>query len=191
MDAEIIFEKRRLRKKYRAAYTQLQPEYIAESDKGIFENISKLPEFLSASIIFTYYSIDAEPDTHRIIELALKLGKQVTLPIIRGDGIMDAGIIKSLAEIGDGAYNIPAPAENAEIISPEKIEFAIIPALAFDRNGFRLGQGGGYYDRFLREAAFFTAGIARSKFFLESVPREAHDVPLSCIVTENEIARLI
>lgn len=190
MDAEIKIEKRRLRKEYRAAYTQLQPGYIAESDKGIFENVSKLPEFLSASVIFTYYSIDAEPDTHKIIDLALKLGKIVTLPIIRGNGIMDAGIIKSLAEIGDGAYNIPAPAEDSEIISPDKINFAVIPALVFDRDGYRLGQGGGYYDRFLSAAGFFTAGIARSKFFVESVPRQAHDVPLSCIVTENEIARL-
>lgn len=190
MDANIRAEKRRLRKEYRAAYTQLKPEYIAESDRGIFENVTKLPEFLSAEVIFTYYSIDNEPGTHKIIELALEMGKIVTLPIIRGNGIMDAGIIRSFADIGDGAWNIPAPAVDSEIMPPEKIDFAIIPALTFDRSGFRLGQGGGYYDRFLKGAGFFTAGITRSIFFLESVPREEHDVPLSCIVTENEIARL-
>jgi len=191
MNDDKILEKRKLRKEYRAAYTELRQEYINESDKGIFENLSKLPEFLSSRVIFTYYSINAEPDTHRIIELALKMGKVVTLPIIRGNGIMDAAIIKSLAEIGDGAYNIPAPPENSEIISPDKIEFAVIPALAFDRDGFRLGQGGGYYDRFLNGAGFFTVGIARSKFFVDRVPREVHDEKLRCIVTENEIARLI
>lgn len=190
MDADIRVEKKKLRREYRAAHAELRPEYLVESDKGIFENLSKLPEFEAARAIFTYYSIQNEPDTHRIIELALKMGKIVTLPIIRGNGIMDAAIVKSFEDIVAGAFDIPAPAVDAELLPPDKIDFAIIPALAFDREGFRVGQGGGYYDRFLRDAKYFTVGITRSKFFVERLPREAHDMPVSCVVTENEIARL-
>ncbi|HHU05705.1 MAG TPA: 5-formyltetrahydrofolate cyclo-ligase [Clostridiales bacterium] len=190
MHDDIRREKRRLRKEYRAAHAELNPEYIAESDRGIFENLSKLPEFKSARAIFTYYSIQNEPDTHRIIELALQMGKIVTLPLIRGNGIMDAAIIRSFEDIGAGAFEIPAPAVDAELLSPEKIDFAIIPALSFDREGFRVGQGGGYYDRFLKDARYFAVGITRAKFFVERLPREDHDVPVRCVVTENEIARL-
>jgi len=190
MSADIRSEKRKLRKELRAAHAALDPEYVAESDRGIFENISRLLEFQSARTIFTYYSIKNEPDTHKIIELALNMGKIVTLPVIRGDGIMDAAIIRSMKDIGDGAYDIPSPPVDAELLPREEIEFAIIPALAFDRRGYRVGQGGGYYDRFINDAKYFTVGIARSKFFLDKVPIEEHDMPVCCVVTENEIARL-
>jgi len=190
MHDDIRIVKRRLRKELRAAHAELSPDYLAESDRGIFENISKLPEFQSARAIFTYYSIQNEPDTHKIIELALKMGKIVTLPLIRGNGIMDAAIIRSFEDIGAGAFDIPAPAADAELLPPDKIDFAIIPALTFDREGFRVGQGGGYYDRFLSKAKFFTVGITRSRFFVERLPREEHDMPVCCVVTENEIARL-
>ncbi len=187
---ELVLIKRKLRKELRQRHAGLDREYIEKSDRGIFENLTKLPEFLSAKVIFTYYSIENEADTHQIIELALKMGKTVTVPVCHGDGIMDAVVIKSLADLKPGAYNIPEPSKDAERISPEKIEFAVIPALSFDREGYRVGQGGGYYDRFLLNRKFFAAGIIRSVFFVEELPREAHDVPIICIVTEKEIARL-
>lgn len=191
MNADIILEKRRLRKEFRKMYTELSQAYIAESDAGIFENLRNLPEFIHSSVIFSFFSIENEPDTHKIIQLALDMGKTVAVPLCHGEGIMDAGIIKSLADLLPGAYNIPAPSQYAEVLPPEKIEFAIIPALAYDQGGYRLGQGGGYYDRFLSENGFFSVGVVREKFWVSNVPFEAHDVRLRCIVTEKAIARLI
>ncbi len=190
MKTETALEKKSLRSELRRQYAELSPEYIAESDAGILENIADLPEFLSAKVVFSYFSIGNEPDTHKIIELALKMGKTVALPLCHGKGIMDAVIVSDLSVLRPGALNIPEPPENAEVISPDKIDFAIIPALAYSMDGYRLGQGGGYYDRFLQNGKFFTAGIARSKFLLESVPFERHDVKICCIITEKEIARL-
>lgn len=187
---ELVLIKRKLRKELRQRHAELDHDYIAQSDTGIYENISKLPEFLSAKTIFTYYSIENEADTHELIRLALSMGKTVTVPVCHGEGIMDAVIIKSLADLKPGAYNIPEPSKDAEIISPDKIEFAVIPALSFDKKGYRIGQGGGYYDRFLLNRKFFAAGIIRSIFFEEELPKEDHDVPITCVVTENEIARL-
>ena len=190
MNDEIILEKKRLRSEIRADMRGLNEAYIADSNKGIYEKLSSLPEFLNSKVVFAFYSIGAEPDTHRFIELALKMGKTVALPRCYGKGIMDAAIINSLDELQEGVLNIPAPTEAATAISPEKIDFALIPALAFDKEGGRLGQGGGYYDRFLEDARFFAVGIVRSRFFFDRVPVEAHDAKLKCIVTENEIARL-
>ncbi len=191
MNDDIILEKKRLRSEIRSSMRSLSESYIADSNRGIFENLSLLPEFLNSKVFFAFYSVGAEPDTHKIIELALKMGKTVALPRCYGNGRMDAAIIKSLAEMEEGAYNIPAPTLSAPVISPVEIDFALIPALAFDKKGFRLGQGGGYYDRFLEEAGFFAVGIVRSKFFIDSVPVEPHDSRLGCIVTEKEIARLV
>ncbi len=190
MKSEMAAEKRRLRSELRRQYSELSPEYIAQSDAGIFARISALPEFLASKVIFSYFSIGNEPDTHRIIELALKTGKTVALPLCRGNGIMDAVVINDLSVLRPGTLNIPEPPESCAVIPPEKIDFAVIPALAYSRSGYRLGQGGGYYDRFLKNGNFFTAGIARSKFLLETVPFESHDVKIRCIITEKEIARL-
>ena len=190
MKNDIISEKKILRSEIRSAMRSLNEDYIADSNKGIFENLISLPEFQNSKVIFAFYSIGAEPDTHRFIEYALKMGKTVTLPRCYGKGIMDAALINSLDELQEGVLNIPAPTAAATAISPEKIDFALIPALAFDKEGGRLGQGGGYYDRFLEEANFFAVGIVRSKFFLDSVPVEPHDAKLKCIITEKEIARL-
>jgi 5,10-methenyltetrahydrofolate synthetase len=190
MNNNVKAEKRKFRSEIRKAYSELSPEYIAESDAGIFSNLSSLPEFIASKVIFSYYSIDNEPDTHKIIDLALKMGKMVALPVCYGEGKMYAVLIKSLADLRPGAYNIPAPSSDSEKISPELIDFAIIPALAYDKNGCRLGQGGGYYDRFLEKNNFFAAGIVRSRFLLESVPCESHDARLFCVITEKVIARL-
>lgn len=187
---ELVLIKRKLRKELRQKHAELDNTYIMESDRGIFENLKKLPEFLSAKVIFTYFSIENEADTHEIIKLALEMGKTVTVPVCHGEGIMDAVIIKSLADLKPGAYNIPEPSKDAERVSPEIIEFAVIPALSFDMKGYRVGQGGGYYDRFLLNRNFFAAGIIRSVFFTDELPIESHDVPITCIVTEKEIARL-
>ena len=190
MNDNIIAEKKKYRSEIRAAMRALDKDYIEESNRGIFENLTSLPEFKAAKVLFAFYSVGEEPDTHRIIEHALETGKTVVLPRCYGKGIMDTAIIKSLAEMVEGAYNIPAPPASATALSPDKIDFALIPALAFDKNGFRLGQGGGYYDRFLENASFFAAGIVRTRFFLDKVPVEGHDAKLHCIITEKEIARL-
>jgi 5-formyltetrahydrofolate cyclo-ligase len=96
MNDDIIIKKKQARSEIRAAMRSLNEDYIADSNKGIFENLSSLPEFQDAKVVFAFYSIGAEPDTHRFIELALKMGKTVALPRCYGKGIMDAAIIKVL-----------------------------------------------------------------------------------------------
>ena len=84
---------------------------------------------------------------------------------------------------------IPEPDAEAPRLEPEDGELILVPALAFDLKGFRLGQGGGYYDRFLSAHALFSVGLARDALLLEEVPREDHDCGVSCLVTESRILR--
>jgi 5-formyltetrahydrofolate cyclo-ligase len=165
--------------------TALPAEYIAASDAGILEKLSTLPEFVTAGVILFYYSVNREPDTHRAIELALRLGKTVALPISYRGGVMRAHEVLSAGDPIPGLHGIPAPPESSRLIEKDEIDLIIVPALSFDGAGFRLGYGGGYYDRYLPGARAYTVGLARRRLLKPSVPREPHDVPVRCVVTEE------
>jgi 5-formyltetrahydrofolate cyclo-ligase len=165
----------------------LPSEYVAASDAGIFEQLSALPEFISADVILFYYSVNREPDTRRTIELALRLGKTAALPISYRGGVMRAHEILSSGDPGPGMHGIPAPPEDSRPIEKDEIDLIIVPALSFDSAGFRLGYGGGYYDRYLPGARAHTVGLALRRLLKLAVPREPHDVPVRCVVTEERV----
>lgn len=182
-------EKKALRKKLIEQSEALPAGYLAESDKGIFEIITNLPEFKNAQTIFSYYSLGWEPDTVRLLQHALLLGKTVALPVCFKGGIMEARAITSLGELSESWYHLMEPLDSTHILQPDALDFIVVPALAFDLEGYRLGRGGGYYDRFLSKTQAFTAGITRERLIYEVLPREAHDIPVRCVVTEKK-ARL-
>lgn len=182
-------EKKALRKEIIEQTDAFPAEYLAESDKGIYENIINLPAFVSAGTIFTYYSLGWEPDTIKIIEYALQVGKTVTLPVCFKGGIMEARAIQSLDELSESWYHLLEPLSSTLVIPPDRLDFIVVPALAFDSDGYRIGRGGGYYDRFLFKTQAYTAGITRERLLREALPREGHDIPVQCVVTEKR-ARL-
>ena len=86
-------------------------------------------------------------------------------------------------------HDLGEPAADAPRMEPENGGVIIVPALAFDRSGYRMGQGGGYYDRYLSARNLFSVGIGRSCLLCDSVLRESHDKPVSCLVTETGVYR--
>ncbi len=181
-------DKKELRKKTLAEINALPEEYIKSSDSSIREKAESLPEFAAAKTVFAYYSVAREPDTLKIIEDMLAQGKTVALPVSYPHGIMKARVIRGLDEVKSGRYGIPAPPETAEELQPEDIDLIIVPAVTFDREGYRLGYGGGYYDRFLEKTDAFSLGLGREKM-LRPVPIEAHDKQVMCLVTEENVYR--
>lgn len=182
----MITDKKELRARILAEIEALPAGYISESDEGIFENLRSLPQFKAAETIFSYYSLGREPDTLRIIRLALEMGKTVTLPVCFKGGIMEARAVESLAELEETRMGLLEPLSSTRVIPPEALDFVIVPALTFDLDGYRLGRGGGYYDRFLSGLGGFAAGVARDRLVMKTVPREQHDLPVNCVVTENQ-----
>jgi len=182
-------EKTELRKQLIEREAGLSESYKAESNAGIIINLFSLQEFQRSENILFFYSIWNEPDTHEMILRAFKLGKTVALPKTYPKGIMSARKIGGFDELKPSRFDIPEPDESALVIKPDKLDFIVVPAVAFDRNGYRLGRGAGYYDIYLSTANAFTCGIAREKMLLTSVPREKHDIRVNCVVTENEILR--
>ena len=101
---------------------------------------------------------------------------------------MYARIVKDLSELKPAMLGIPAPPDTAPIIKPEELELIIVPAFRYDKAGYRIGYGGGYYDRYLSGLPAFTAGIARKRLMKDDLlPVEAHDIPVNCVVTEEAV----
>ena len=100
---------------------------------------------------------------------------------------MQARIVKSLEELHPAMLGIPAPPETAPVILPTELDLIIVPALAYDKSGHRLGYGGGYYDRYLRDTPAFTIGLAREFLMKEKLPTQPHDIAVKCIITENRV----
>lgn len=180
-------EKKLLRKKVRSLIRELEPEYIAESDRLILNNLAELPQFHRAKRIFAYFSTGREPDTHGLMELCRRLDKPAALPRISGTH-MDFVLWDPAAdELLSGPLGIPQPPGDLPAAIPGNEDLLIVPALCYDRRFFRLGQGGGYYDRYLENCPAFRLGLCREALLFNQLPREAHDLPVDMLITEAGI----
>jgi len=179
--------KSQLRKTVREDIASLPGEYIAHSNEGILRRVLALDEYAKAKHIMLYHSIDREPDTIALARHALKSGKKVAFPFCYKGGIMQAHEVSSLSVMKPAMLGIPAPPENSPVISPELFDLIIVPALSYDKDGYRLGYGGGYYDRYLCNLSAYTVGITRQRLLRNDVPKEPHDVAVHCLVTEEEV----
>ena len=143
--------------------------------------LEKYPEFLESRTVFCYISAHGEVATYGIIQELLK-DKKVLVPYcINEDGDMIACTIDSLEDIKEGRFKIPEPKSPVEF-PKERVDFVIVPGVAFDKNGYRLGYGKGYYDRFLEGITPFKLGVCQREFFLEDVPHGKFDVRMDNVL---------
>ncbi len=183
-------EKNAFRAEIKARTANLSLVYLTDSDRGILQNVLALPEFQSAPRVFLYISFGREPDTRALIEKCAALGKSVAAPTNLREGHMDFALLtRPLTELPSGVYGIPEPTPEAPLVTPEKGDLVLVPGLCFDKSFFRLGRGGGYYDRFLATCPAFKAGLCREALVVKAVPRETHDARVDCLVTEQKTAR--
>lgn len=106
------------------------------------------PEWKRAKTVFVYISLPNEPDTSELIFAALAQGKRLCVPKITGEGVMKAVELKNVSRLKKGKFGISEPDEADDEIFAEQIDLIVLPCLAADKSGARLGKGGGYYDRF-------------------------------------------
>ncbi|WP_164917243.1 5-formyltetrahydrofolate cyclo-ligase [Clostridium sp. JN-9] len=167
----------------------LNNEIKARLDEGIYMNVCKSTIFKKAENIFIYVSLDYEVDTKKIINKAFSLGKSVSVPkvISKSEG-MAAVNIKSLSELSLGKYNILEPEIHNNIASANEFDLIIVPGLAFDKKGGRLGYGGGFYDRYLKNCSSTCNIVALSYSFqiIDEVPMDINDIKINNIITEKE-----
>ncbi len=161
--------------------------YIKNASLEISKRVLSLPEFSAAKTVFVYVSTKCEPQTDIIIKEALKTGKTVCIPKCKDKGDMVAVKTDDLSKLKTGAFGIMEPCSFSNIIEKESIDLAVIPCVAADKKGNRLGHGGGYYDRFLKGTKLKKVCICFEKNCLDFIPSDTDDVLMDYTVTENGI----
>jgi 5-formyltetrahydrofolate cyclo-ligase len=153
------------------------------------EHLAAWPVFQNAGTVGCYASLSREIDTQPVLKLILETGKTLALPKTRGKGIMDFCRVLDPAFLHPGRLSILEPEEDAQIIPPEELDLLLIPALAVDLHGCRLGQGGGYYDRYLPNTSCPLAALVLSRQVVPSIPCGERDFLVQWIVTGGGIEK--
>ena len=178
-------EKQRIRRVIQELECQLSPRYKAESSQAISARLLAMPEYQEAGTVFCFVGTDREIDTRPILEDVLAAGKRLCVPQCVGKGIMELRQVTDLRQLIPGAYGILEPSADAPLVSLDEVDFAILPCLTCNHLGQRLGQGGGYYDRFLSHYRGGTVLLCREKLIREEIPLEPHDYPVPWVLTER------
>lgn len=167
-----------LRARLLAARARLTPEQRASAGRALRDAILALPETQMAGTVAAYYSLASEPDTHALVFALWKRGSYVLLPVLRPDLDLDWASYEGPDSLRPGPRGLTEPTEpprGADAVS--RADLVIVPALAVDRRGVRLGRGGGSYDRALarvgREVP--TVSLLYDNELLDEVPAGPHD----------------
>lgn len=185
--SEIRKKKSALRRECRSRRRRLTEKEMASEGGAILERLLGMEEFAAAGSIHTYVSSkDNEVDTHRLIRTSLERGKRVAIPVVvEGTRLLRHARIEGLEGLVRDAWGLlEPPADHAAWIEDvEEIDLVVVPGLAFDRRGGRLGFGGGFYDRFLESTRAFRVGLVYGCLLLDEVPMEAHDVRVDVVIS--------
>ena len=158
----------------------------------VAERLLELPEIVRAQNILTCLSFGVELDTWRLVERLLALGKELYVPRAepRDRQLHVHPYPCPLRTVSFGLQQPPrdAPEVAADAIS-STVEAALVLGLGFDRRGFRLGYGSGYFDRFLAGRSFPAIGLAFDSQLEDELPAEPHDIPMRLVVTPSELCR--
>lgn len=182
--------KKELRKNILAIRRGMSREEVAAGSDRFAEHLCAWPVYQAAKNVMLYLAMPDEPHMEKIISHALSAGKTVCVPHMRETrGLMDAAIITNLNDLIVGQFNLltPNPA-TLKLLEPGELDLIIVPGVAFDQEGRRLGMGAGYYDRFLLKASKAELiGAAWVAQILETIPTDEHDRPVNYLLTEDGI----
>lgn len=181
-------EKRDYRKQVQEQLARMTYQTYRERSKNLAEQLLQEPSIQKAKTIAITLSNQPEVDTTFIIEQLWKQNKQVAIPKCHAaDRSMQFYLIESFAETERAYKNILEPIpEITEAVGKEAIDVIVVPGVVFDRQGYRIGFGGGYYDRFLTGYHGKRIALAFEEQLLNEIPRESHDLPVHILLTDSE-----
>lgn len=178
-------EKAALRAALRRQAADLTPEERRDSDAALFARFLDLPQVAQAETILLYHGMGTEPDTKQLLAPLWAAGKRLALPRCTGPRAMEARVVTPSTPLHRHRYGMREPGAECPLVEPEELDLVLVPGLAFDKQGRRLGQGGGFYDCYLPRCTALTVALCRSCFLLEHIPREEHDCRVAGILTEQ------
>ena len=187
----MLEKKKILRKIIKERVSAISADEKAKREKLLLDNLFSMPEFLSASSVMLFANLPDEIGTFSLIDKCIAMGKKVFLPVINGD---DMTACEFNGEYKIGKYGIKEPVvkqlvvndsvpEPVEVSFKEHFDFILVPGVGFNPNGYRLGRGKGYYDKFLSKYSnLFTVGVCFREQFYLNIPTEPHDIPMRKVI---------
>ena len=175
----LLMHKDELREQIRQQKRQFTPAQLKELSLPVLERLR--PLLREAQVILAYYALSDEVNTHSLLDELVAEGKTVLLPKVMDDTSMELRRYTGPQDLSEGAYHIMEPT-GAPFTDLEQINVALIPGIAFDAQGHRLGRGKGYYDRFLTAFTGRTIGVCFDFQKVAEVPVDAHDVAVNMVV---------
>ena len=166
---------------------------LARKSQRIKDQVFGLIEFRQAHTVLFYVSYGSEVATHEMIKECFTLGKAVVVPCTdTTKRTLALSELQRWGDLGVGAYNIQEPRVECRCEVPmNKVDLIIVPGIAFDCHGHRIGHGMGYYDRLLSEKVTATkVGLAFELQIVDAIPTERHDVSVDMIITEKRVIRM-
>jgi 5-formyltetrahydrofolate cyclo-ligase len=160
-------------------------------DAAIGERLISLDEYAGARSVLFYASFRSEVSTEELIEASIASSKEVLLPKVDDENCaLTKHVIEGLQDVSPGYMGIPEPVTNL-CMKVENIHLIVVPGMAFDLAGWRIGYGGGYYDRLLARVRGVRpiVALAYEAQIREDIPHMEHDVPMDAIVTEERVIR--
>ncbi len=167
----------------------MSPEEVKSLSLQVEERFLSSEEFAKAQRLALYCGFKNEVLTEHIFFVAKKQGKTLYYPRVEGSELVFHRV-DSLEELSPGSHDIPEPSGQNHSIPVEGLHCIVIPGIAFDVHGARLGYGKGYYDRILKNTGAKKVALAFDFQVVEFIPLESWDVRMDCIVTEKRIIRI-
>ena len=176
-----------LRAEMRACIASVPPARRAAASQEICRRLLAQPVWQQARSVLLFVPRRDEPDIWPLTAAAQHSGKIIALPRFQpGSNSYEAAVVGEAArDLVPGKFGIREPAHDCPAIALNRLDLVLVPALAFDWHGRRLGRGRGFYDRLLADVSGTTCGVALDEQLVADIPVEPHDILLNCILTPS------
>ncbi len=184
--------KQELRSRYKEQRRAMDPSAKKTKDASVARHVRRLWQYAKNDTLLCYVSTAIEVDTREIIRCALADGKKVAVPrCVPGTRQMEFYYITSLDELSPGTFGVDEPQPDpSRLLTDMSHGLCLVPALCYDSEGFRLGYGKGYYDRYLAGFGGALVGLCYSDCFEKHLPHGRFDRPVETLVTDQYIRRI-
>ena len=172
-----------IRKSVLKKMKDLEPEIKRVADQSLIQRLRSLPAYQEASIMATYLSFPHEVDTSFLIDAAQADGKQVVIPKAYPKGRMEF-VAYDPQKLKQTAFGLLEPEEGSQAIDQSDIDLIHVPGVAFQKDGYRLGYGGGYYDRYLADFDGATVSTIYACQEVDFLPAP-HDIPVQEVLVDE------
>lgn len=182
MDVNVDQQKKQIRKQIKDLKAKISLSEKKIRSINILDQVENLPEFKNANTIMLYWSMEDEVHTHDFVNKH-SLNKKILLPSVSGDNLIIKEF-KGMSNLIKGQKYAIAEPQGKEFDMNEKIDFIIVPGVAFDLKNNRMGRGKAYYDKTLAKIDAFKLGVCFNFQLLDSVPIDIYDIPMDLIISE-------